>query len=122
MMEDAIASNPERPGHHMDMGHALAGLGETTEAIAMGRRAMELRGLEQDATVAPVVHYNAIFHVFLPASATDTAAIDVAIEELDTFLGRPTWWSIEGLLPDPRLDPIRDDPRFEAVVEKYRRQ
>ncbi len=47
---------------------------------------------------------------------------DAAIEELDAYLGAPGYWSIEGLLPDPRLDPIRDDPRFQALVEKYRRQ
>ena len=45
-----------------------------------------------------------------------------AIEQLDAYLLGPGPWSIEGLLPDPRLDPIRDDPRFQALVEKYRRQ
>jgi hypothetical protein len=55
--------------------------------------------------------------VLLPAGATDAA-----IDELDAYLEAPGRWSIEGLLPDPRLDPIRDDPRFLALVEKYRRQ
>ncbi len=42
---------------------------------------------------------------------------------LDEYLGsRGAAWTIEGLLPDPRLDPIRDDPRFLAVVEKHRRR
>ncbi len=47
---------------------------------------------------------------------------DAAIEAFDVYLPVPGWWSIEGLLPDPRLDPIRDDPHFQALVEKYRRQ
>ena len=47
---------------------------------------------------------------------------DAAIEELDAYLAAPGTWSIEGLLPDPRLDPIRDDPRFLALVEKYSRK
>ena len=48
---------------------------------------------------------------------------DSAIEELDKHLATPgAYWSIEGLLPDPRLDPIRNDPRFQAMVERYRRQ
>jgi len=47
---------------------------------------------------------------------------DAAIEAFDVFLAAPVFWSVEGLLPDPRLDPIRDDTRFQALVEKYRRQ
>jgi hypothetical protein len=31
-------------------------------------------------------------------------------------------WSLEGLLPDPRLDSIRNDTRFAALVEKHRRR
>ena len=42
--------------------------------------------------------------------------------ELDAYLAGPGWLSIEDLLVDPRLDPIREDPRFSTVVEKYRRQ
>lgn len=29
--------------------------------------------------------------------------------------------AIEGLLPSPRLDPVRDNPSFQALVAKYRR-
>jgi hypothetical protein len=44
-----------------------------------------------------------------------------ALQNLDIYLSGEGNWSIEGLLPDPRLDPIRDDPRFIALVDKYRR-
>ena len=44
-----------------------------------------------------------------------------AIEELERYLAAPGLWSIEGLLPNPTLDPIRDDPRFQALVERYGR-
>ena len=48
---------------------------------------------------------------------------DRVIRELDDYLGtRGGEWSVEGLSPDPRLDFIQDDPRFVALVEKYRRQ
>jgi len=45
------------------------------------------------------------------------------LRELDDYLRHPGgFMSIEGLLPDPRLDFIRDDPRFVALVEKYKRR
>ncbi len=64
----------------------------------------------------PQIQIDAIIRVFAPAGAADAA-----IEELDAYLSAPGLWSIEGLLPDPRLDSIRDDPRFEALVEKFAR-
>jgi len=59
----------------------------------------------------------AILRVLVPAGDLDSA-----IEQLDAFLAAPGYWSIEGLLPDPRLDPLRDDPRFVSLVEKYKRR
>ena len=46
----------------------------------------------------------------------------MAVDVLDDYLKAPGYWSIKGLLPDPALDPIRDYPRFQALVEKYDRQ
>ena len=65
----------------------------------------------------PETQLDAIMRVLAPAGATE-----LAIEQLDAYLSAPGEWSIEGLLPDPRLDPIRDDSRFQALVEKHRRQ
>lgn len=47
---------------------------------------------------------------------------DAAIEELDIYLAGLGQCSVEGLLPDPRFDPIRDDPRFQGLAEKYGRR
>ena len=44
------------------------------------------------------------------------------LKYLDDYLGHHHHWSIEGLMPDPRFDFIRDDPRFLALVERYRRR
>ena len=76
---------------------------------------MALSPTSRQATSGTALHLNAIL-IFVAAGD-----FDVAIDELDAYLASPAEWSIEGLVPDPRLDPIRDDPRFMALVEKYSR-
>jgi tetratricopeptide (TPR) repeat protein len=111
-LEEALVTTPEDPRLHSALGEVLAYLGEPESAIRMARE-----GMEQLSTWDGPAYQ--LYAVRIFAAAGDT---DAAIEELDAYLSVPNFWSIEGLLPDPRLDPIRDDSRFEALVEKYRRQ
>jgi TolB-like protein/DNA-binding winged helix-turn-helix (wHTH) protein/Flp pilus assembly protein TadD len=94
----------------------MAYQGERQSAVDLAYRAMDMVPMTIDAAAAPNVRLEAI-RVFLAA-----ADYDAALAELDIYLANPAVWSIEGLLPDPRLDPIRDDPRFEKLVRKYRRE
>ena len=78
---------------------------------------MEFWPTSADAAIGPFIQLETVIRAFIPAGDYDSA-----LEALDGYLGGPGYWSIEGLLPDPRLDPVKDDPRFFALVEKYRGQ
>jgi len=91
---------------------ALAGLGEQDAALEIIHRCIREK-LQPNTTMTRVIMVRTL------VAAGD---YDGAIEELDSYLGASGAWSIEGLLPDPLLDPIRDDPQFGALVEKYRRR
>lgn len=115
-IEAALVKDPEDPRLLVALGEVLAGLGEHDVAIDAARKAMALLPKSQDALSGSEIQINAIVRVLAPAGEAGTA-----IELLDDYLAAPGQFCIEGLLPDPRLDPIRDDPRFVALVEKYQR-
>jgi tetratricopeptide (TPR) repeat protein len=113
-LKSALEANPKDFRLYNALGTVLTGLGENEEAVRMARQAID--AMSGDTYALPNYQLDAIL-VFVAAGDSNAA-----IEELDAYLGAPGDWSIEGLLPDPRLDPIRDDPRFQALVEKYRRR
>ncbi len=112
-----LEGNPESYISLVALGEALAGLGENEEAVRVVRRAFELMPTETDAFRGPLMRLEATLRVLAVAGDGDAT-----LAVLDEYLSGLGHWSIEGLLPDPRLDPIRDDPRFQVLVDKYRRQ
>lgn len=61
--------------------------------------------------------FSAIVGAFAPSGN-----VDLTVAQLEAHLAAGSQWSIEGLLPDPRFDLVRDDPSFQALVQRYRRQ
>ena len=47
---------------------------------------------------------------------------DEAIDELDYLLSIEALWTANGLLLWTWVDPLRDQPRFKALLKKYERQ
>ena len=43
---------------------------------------------------------------------------DAAMDQLEDYLALPIRWSVQALLRDPRFDPLRDHPRFQALLER----
>jgi serine/threonine-protein kinase len=44
---------------------------------------------------------------------------ELAIEQLDELLSRPSDVSVSLLRLDPIWDPLRDNPRFQALLARY---
>jgi serine/threonine-protein kinase len=91
----------------------LAGLSEKDAAIAEGRRAVELRPESQDALDGPKTT------VALAQIYAWTGETDQALELIDRSLSTPNGVTVPFLRLDPMWDPLRDDPRFQALIDRY---
>jgi len=112
-----VAAKPDDASLQVAMGEILVGLGQPEEGVAAARRAIALLPKSRDAFQGHQLQIDAIQRVFGPA-----ASVEAVVEQLEDYLSAPGFYSIEGILTDPRLDSVREDPRFTALVEKYRRR
>jgi serine/threonine-protein kinase len=94
----------------------LACLGEKEAALLEAQRARELLPETKDAFGGPqITAAVAEVHAILGNNAH-------AIEILEGLLSRPSWVAVESLKVDPVWDPLRSDPRFQALLNKYDRK
>ena len=111
--EKLLREVPDDSARHAQHGLILAALGQKQEAIAEGKRAVELLPESQDALDGP--------------RATETLAqiyawtgeSDEAFRLLDHLLVVPSGLTVPMLKLDPAWDPLRKDPRYQALIDKY---
>ena len=88
-------------------------LGQKEEAIAEGKRAVELLPESQDAFDGPQ-GTAALAQIY-----AWTGESDEAFRLLDHLLTVPSNITIPMLKLDPAWDPLRQDRRFQALLDKY---
>ncbi len=91
----------------------LAFLNEREAAVAEAQRAAELLPETKDAFGGPEIMAG-VAEVY--ANLGDN---DRAIEILDRLLSRPSGVTAQTLKINPIWDPLRSDPRFQGLIDKY---
>jgi TolB-like protein/Tfp pilus assembly protein PilF len=98
---------------HARLAQILAWLGEKQAALAEIDQAQKLLPLSKDAFGGPdILETAAEIH----AQFSDTGA---AVAVLETLLQRPSPVTVPVLKLNPIWDPIRNDPAFKALLDKY---
>ena len=107
------AEAPDDSRFHSSLGIALAGLGRSVEAVREGERGVELMPLSRDA-------YRGAYRIEdLALILTMLGSGEAAIRQLEVLLSHPSFISVPLLRLDPRWDPLRKNPRFEALLAKH---
>jgi eukaryotic-like serine/threonine-protein kinase len=112
-LDAAVRELPDDWRIHAARGLALAGLGRRTEATA------EARWLQQSDVYRGDAHFGPIAAEFRAQILAQSGYADAALDEIERLLPGPSWLSVHTLRLDPRWDPIRAHPRFQALLRKY---
>ena len=111
--ERLVLDAPDDPGRHAQLGVVLAGLGRKEDAIREGKKAVELLPESEDAFDGPQATA-ALAEIYAWVGEHDEA-----LRLLDHLLNVPSGLTVWNLKLDPAWDPLRKDPRFQALVDKY---
>jgi tetratricopeptide (TPR) repeat protein len=116
ILEADLLRDPDNARLHSSVALTYAGLERKEEALREGRRSVELLPLEKDVFVGAWLLQD------LAWVYTMTGESDAAVETFDRVLSVPSVWSIEALLLDPRIEPLRDHAGFIELVERHARK
>jgi serine/threonine-protein kinase len=108
------AAHEERPIDfriRMALGLVHAGLDRRDEAIRLGQEALDMYPMSKDAWAGPIVVRNWVLLL------TRAGAVDEALEQVDYLLSFPNPGASPTLFRiEPRLDDLRDVPRFQKIL------
>jgi TolB-like protein/Flp pilus assembly protein TadD len=113
LAEKLVPEAPQDSARHGQLGLILAFLGRKEEAITEGKRAVELLPESEDAFDGPQATTT------LAQIYAWTGESDEAFRLLDHLLVVPNGLTVPMLKLQLDWDPLRNDPRFQALIEKY---
>jgi len=113
IVEKQLRDNPDNGLTWALLGEVKAAPGEKQEAIAAGQRACELWPLSREPGWGlRTLRSLAIIY----ASVGEK---DLALQQLSSYAGQPSFVDYGELKLNPDWDPLRGDPRFEKIVASF---
>ncbi len=112
-VEERLGKAPNDPNLHARLGMIYALLGRRHDAIREGKRAVQILPEEKDAYEGPTCT------IGLAQIYAWTGENDQALAVLEKSLQTPNGITAAMLKIDPVYDPLRSDPRFQTLIDKY---
>jgi serine/threonine-protein kinase len=112
-LESSLSEIPDDWRVHAARGMALAGLGRRDAALHEALWLQESVIYREDAFAGSSLRED---RARILAKVGDAKG---ALDEIEQLLARPSEFSVHMMRLDPRWDPIRDHPRFKALLAKH---
>jgi Flp pilus assembly protein TadD len=114
-LEALVREHPEDSRYRGYLGGAYAYLGRKDDAVREGNQAVNLSPISKDAMAGPVYVVNLADILII------VGEYDKAIERLEYLMSIPAGQdlSLNWLQFSPAYDSLRDNPRFQRLIEKY---
>ena len=115
LLEKMLLEQPDDPRVHSALGLTYAGLGRKEEAISEGKKAVKLYPVTKDALLGPdrIMDLISIYVM--------TGNYDDAMDQITYLFSIPSYHSIHYFRLIPRMDPLRNHPRFQRLMKRYSR-
>ncbi len=111
--EEMTRESSEDPRIRAALGLSYAYLGRKEDALREGKLAAELLPVSEDALLGPdLVQILAQIYVLVGEP-------EAAVDQIEFLLSIPGELSVGMLRVHPYWDPLRDNPRFQALLEEY---
>jgi serine/threonine-protein kinase len=112
LLDSVFKSLPDDWRARVARGLTLAGLGRRDEALEEARWLQQSEVYRSDFYIGSWLG-QARAQIFAQAGDTEGA-----IDEIKRLFEGPSWLTVYALRLDPLWDPLRNDPRFQALVAK----
>jgi serine/threonine-protein kinase len=113
LLDSVTRERPDDWRVHAARGLALAGLGRRDDARREAGWLQQSRVYREDKWEGPMLGEERA------RILAGTGDVDEALVEIERLLSGPSWLSVNMLRVDPRWNPVRDQPRFKALLAKY---
>ncbi len=110
-LERLLPEGTVNPRLRIALGITYAGLDRKDDAVREGLAAVEEYSISQDAFIGPqFVEHLALIYVMV-------GDYEAALDRIELLLSIPSELSVPLLALDPKWDPLREHPRFKALIE-----
>jgi tetratricopeptide (TPR) repeat protein len=110
-LKGKIQEDPNDERFYATLGKCYAFMGNDKEAIACGKKAVDLKPVKVDAWQG-IIKEQDLMEIYI-----FTGNYDLALDKIEYLISVPSWLSKGDLMINPIFDKLRSLPRFQKIID-----